>query len=465
MGWPGRRVGVLVGLVGLVGAPLAALVLTATPAGALTTITVTNAGDGGAVLANCPSASSCRLVDAFADANVTAGDVQINIPASLGPITLTTGNALSYTGGDALTLSGTGGNETISQKSGATKRVVTDSSNGLLSIQNLTITGGAANGSGGGIRASQGLVLTNSTITNNASAFGGGGVFAGQVTATATTFSHNHANGGSGGGIETPAPVDGTVDGSVTLTNSTVTTNTAADGGGGITAGEVAQGNDGFPHGHVTLTGSTIDHNTNSGGDGGGAQGGSLTATNSTITNNTNSSSDPGGGVSFTGSITLVYVTIASNSASIGANIAGPQVAAASVGPTSLTSFGSVVALPLGGGTDCHGTTITSHGSNWDDDGTCGFGAGPGDHSNAGDPMLGALANNDAGTLTRLPLTGSGLIDAIPVASCQADGASGITTDQRGVTRPQGAGCDIGAVEVQVAAPAPPVVITPKFTG
>jgi hypothetical protein len=49
------------------------------------------------------------------------------------------------------------------------------------------------------------------------------------------------------------------------------------------------------------------------------------------------------------------------------------------------------------------------------------------------------------------------LIDAIPIADCGA--MQGISTDERGVTRPQGPGCDIGAVEVSV------IVVTPKFTG
>jgi hypothetical protein len=61
-----------------------------------------------------------------------------------------------------------------------------------------------------------------------------------------------------------------------------------------------------------------------------------------------------------------------------------------------------------------------------------------------------------------LPLTGSPLIDAIPAASCQADGAAGITTDQRGFARPDAASpnCDIGAVEV-LSAPG----LTVAFTG
>jgi hypothetical protein len=181
--------------------------------------------------------------------------------------------------------------------------------------------------------------------------------------------------------------------------------------------------------------------------------------TNSTVSGNTSSSvsSPPGGGVS-AGSVSLVYATVIGNTAPTAANINTPVG-----GAPTLTSFGSVVVLPQGGGTNCVGVT-TSNGYNWDDDGSCGFGAGPGDHSNGGNPLLGPLANNGGPTQTRLPLSGSGLIDAVPNGACQLDGASGITTDQRGFARPSpsGGACDIGAVEVQVAAP---VVITPKFTG
>jgi hypothetical protein len=42
------------------------------------------------------------------------------------------------------------------------------------------------------------------------------------------------------------------------------------------------------------------------------------------------------------------------------------------------------------------------------------------------------------------------------------DGAAGITTDQRGLARPSGSGCDIGAVEVQAAVA---ILTTPEFTG
>ena len=54
---------------------------------------------------------------------------------------------------------------------------------------------------------------------------------------------------------------------------------------------------------------------------------------------------------------------------------------------------------------------------------------------------LGTLGNNGGSTQTIPLLTGSAAIDAGDDAACPA-------TDQRGVTRPQGTACDIGAYEV-----------------
>jgi hypothetical protein len=61
----------------------------------------------------------------------------------------------------------------------------------------------------------------------------------------------------------------------------------------------------------------------------------------------------------------------------------------------------------------------------------------------SGDPLLGPLQDNGGATSTMSPGIGSAAIDAYvpPGAGCPA------ATDQRGVRRPQGAGCDIGAVE------------------
>ena len=58
------------------------------------------------------------------------------------------------------------------------------------------------------------------------------------------------------------------------------------------------------------------------------------------------------------------------------------------------------------------------------------------------DALLGALADNGGPTWTHALLAGSPAIDAADDAACPA-------TDQRGVTRPQGAAPDIGAYEAQ----------------
>jgi hypothetical protein len=78
-------------------------------------------------------------------------------------------------------------------------------------------------------------------------------------------------------------------------------------------------------------------------------------------------------------------------------------------------------------------------GYNLADDDSCGFTA-PGDLVVA-DAMLGPLQDNGGPTETHDLLAGSPAIDAGSV-DCPPP-----ATDQRGAARPQGAACDIGAVE------------------
>ncbi|MEL7209588.1 MAG: S-layer homology domain-containing protein, partial [Actinomycetota bacterium] len=83
------------------------------------------------------------------------------------------------------------------------------------------------------------------------------------------------------------------------------------------------------------------------------------------------------------------------------------------------------------------------------DDASCQFG-GEGDTEATGDAKLGparhnGLADGSRGPLTHFPLLGSPLIDAIDAADCSA--ASILAADQRGIPRPFGSGCDIGAIE------------------
>ncbi len=91
-----------------------------------------------------------------------------------------------------------------------------------------------------------------------------------------------------------------------------------------------------------------------------------------------------------------------------------------------------------GSGGDCDGDSFTSLGNNLDSDGSCNL-TDPGDLPGV-NPLLGPLADNGGPTLTHALLPGSPAIDAGVTTACPP-------VDQRGVARPQGAACDMGAYE------------------
>jgi hypothetical protein len=99
---------------------------------------------------------------------------------------------------------------------------------------------------------------------------------------------------------------------------------------------------------------------------------------------------------------------------------------------------------------------IASSGYNLDSDNTCNL-TDPTDLPD-GNANLGPLQNNGDSTFTHALLPGSDAIDA-------GDCSSGtVTTDQRGVARPQGAACDIGAFEYQLSDTTPPTVTIVSVT-
>ena len=136
----------------------------------------------------------------------------------------------------------------------------------------------------------------------------------------------------------------------------------------------------------------------------------------------------------------------------------------------TFNAFGTVIAVPQDGAVNCdlalEGDVTSAH--DFSDDDTCEL-TGEGDRENAGDPELGALADNGGPTPTLLPADTSPLVNAIPLDHCQDDGASGIETDQRLLPRPAETGCEVGSVEIQPPPepePAPgPVAAPPPFTG
>lgn len=210
----------------------------------------------------------------------------------------------------------------------------------------------------------------------------------GTLTVNASEISGNSADRGGG--------IDNAGASTTTLTNSTVSGN-AARAGAGIIA-----------YGTLTATNVTISGNAATGVGGGlitGNAASNASVTGGTITANTASS---GGGVYSTDAAISVKNTIISgNSASSGADCEG-----------GLSSAGRNLIFNLAGCT-----------------------AG-GDIISGQDPKLGPLADNGGPTKTHTLFSGSPAIDT--GLDCPPP-----DTDQRGVSRPQGAACDIGAFELE----------------
>ena len=182
---------------------------------------------------------------------------------------------------------------------------------------------------------------------------------------------------------------------------------------------------------------------------------GSVSLTNSTVANVSAQADDTfNGGLFYVLSLTVVYTTMDGFSSD----------SLPAITDLDLTAFGSV----FGSGVTCDDdVTTTSQGYNFATNTSCALLQSTDKQGDTLNPLLGALADNGGPGPTLLPLTGSPLIDAIPAAACQSGGATGITTDERGLPRPSATSpnCDIGAVEVQPAPAPPPVVVTPTFTG
>ena len=94
---------------------------------------------------------------------------------------------------------------------------------------------------------------------------------------------------------------------------------------------------------------------------------------------------------------------------------------------------------------ECAGMAVGSSGHNIESPGdTCGL-AHTSDVSGISSSALGLgpLRDNGGATETHALMGGSAALDAIPSGNC------GLDEDQRGVARPQGAECDVGAFELE----------------
>jgi len=116
--------------------------------------------------------------------------------------------------------------------------------------------------------------------------------------------------------------------------------------------------------------------------------------------------------------------------------------------PSSLILQNTIVANSLSGG-NCSGPMADGGGNlSWPDSTCLGINQ---------DPLLDPAGQQDNGgpTQTIALQPGSPAIDTAVAANCPA-------TDQRGVARPQGAGCDIGAFELEVTTVAVLIDIKPN---
>ena len=212
--------------------------------------------------------------------------------------------------------------------------------------------------------------------------------------------------------------------------------------------------------GTLTLTNSTLSGNSTfyGGGGGGIANGGTLTVTNSTVSGN--SSYWGGGGIANYGTLTLTNSTLSGNSAPYSGGIFNSYATA--------TLKNTIVAnSPSGGNCVVPSGPFTSQGHNLSSDGTCaGFFMQPSD-MNSTAPLLDldGLKDNGGPTHTIALLAGSPAIDAIPASNCTDVAGNLVETDQRGVARPQGPACDIGAFELLVSNQPPVANAGPDQTG
>jgi hypothetical protein len=313
---------------------------------------------------------------------------------------------------------------------------------GFLTLTRTRIHDAYSMGSGGAIWVHGGsLDIEDSTVDRNYASGRGGALFVdgGQALVARCTFASNTA-GFSGGGISVFN--DGVT---LTVIDSTFASNRAgtftSDGEGGAIDLNYLYNSIG------TVSGSTFVGNSSGGGGGAISNGSTLTVTNSTLTQNTAGFNQAGGAIlgryyastSFVRSTTLKHVTIAGNTASLGGGLYNET-------GTTMTVQNSIIANNQGYSptVDVGGVFVSQlynlvrmpgNSTGWDPN----F-----DRFNT-DPLLFPLGNYGGLTQTMPAATGGFVIDEIPSAN-GCNGAN-VTVDQRGYTRPQGTGCDRGAVE------------------
>ena len=251
------------------------------------------------------------------------------------------------------------------------------------------------------------------------------------------TLRHGTAQG-PGGGIENG--------GDLTLLRMVLSGNRSvgADGGGVFSDASGAS---------LTIRESTVSHNSADGGDGGGIATGEAAAL-ANVTIASNAATGKGGGIYvFANSTTRIdNATIAGNAAQEGGGLFAEISAFTGLPPRIANSILATNAAPSA--PDCAGAVGTTWSLIGDASG-CIRPAGSNDFAGSGgaplDPKLLALQEAGGPTPTQPLQPGSPALDsASPEPPGSGDPAC-LATDQRGVDRPAGGRCDIGAFEATTA--------------
>ena len=370
--------------------------------------------------------ADCSFREAVFAANATVENDTIAFSAlfnSAQTITLLSGEIVVAANG-ALTIDGPGAN-LLTLSGNNASRILASSANVVVNINNLRFTAG--NGAG---------------TTNTGR---GGAIYnvGGTMTITNSIFTGNSAS--NGGALNNAAWTASTPDvpAVLTIVNSVFTNNSSTSSGAAM---------QNFATSTLNIVNSTVANNnsSNTGIAAALQANGTVTITNSTFSGNI-APTGTGGGVYFNGSsMTMTNTTIVGNSCGVGggglhrtgtnpANIRNSIIA----NNTGAAATPDVLGVVNSQGTNIIGNIGTSTG--W-------IGT---DLQNI-NPLLGALADNGGLGATHLPQPGSPALNAgqncVVDLSCPAGNPpQAVTTDQRGVTRPQNVTVDIGSVEVAVA--------------
>lgn len=373
------------------------------PARAATTWTVTSLADDGTInTGNCPHASACRLRDAVAAA--AAGDTIVFASGLSGGVIRLAGSYITVD--ESMTIDGTALSSPITLNGDTDNdglgnvRIFTasvPSYSAIVTIKGLRFEKGTTSYDGGAIYNYEALSISGSVFVDNSAGWDGGAIF---------------NNGGA-----------------ITVTDSTFIDNSAGDDGGAIAYGPQLVKNSVFIQNHASDTGGAILYGE--------------TIANSTFVGNYAGA----GGAIYGNTMKLVNNTISGNKALYSSAYGG------GVYNSSGTMEFSNNIIANSTGSDCRyaGTFITND-NNLIEDGSCLA-------SLSGDPKLAALKDNGGPTKTMALIGGSPAIDAGKDSACAAAPVSNL--DQRGIARPVGAHCDIGAYEGHI----PVVSATFRSTG